>query len=210
MKSMRKRTITMLLAVIMIGGLAPLGALTLWASAKKISEFKQGDIVTFGQYPQSEVTDSATIASLNAAPQTWQSYGYYSGTGSSYDGQMWPSDYMQYCDVLLGGTKYRGVNFSQYRPSSTGGSLSANQSYAQHFNGYDPDTTYWFRYEPLLWRVLDPAAGLVLCEKVVDSQPYNNYILLPAATNTAEQPVGVMRVRHITQTTTPKAPCGSG
>lgn len=179
MKTMRKRTLTMLLVVLLLGDTAPLGALTLRASAKTIGEYKQGDLVTFGWYPQIEVTDSAMIASLNAATQTWQSYGYYSGTGME-DGQMTAKDYMQYCDVLLGGAKYRGVKFSQYRPRRTGGTSYSNNQYHiayQYDNGYYTNTTYWFRYEPLEWRVLDPAAGLVLCEMIIDSQPYNSYAL---------------------------------
>ena len=182
MKKIWKRALSLLLAVLMLTGAAPLGVLAVHASAKTISEYAQGDLVEFGWYPQSRVTDPDLIASLTAAltGDDLISYGYYagyySGTVSSTDGQMLPSDYMLYCDVLLGGVKYRWVWFSQYRPYYTGNTSSADYTY-QDDNGYENGTPYWFRFEPLQWRVLDPAAGLVMCETIIDSQPYNNYIL---------------------------------
>ena len=176
MKKMFKRALSLLLCMLLLGGAAPLGALTLRASAKTIGECARGEHVEFGWYPQTEVTDADLVAALNAAPQTWVSYGYYSGTGDVYNGQMTAKDFMHYCDVTVNGTKYRGVRFSQYRPRRTGYTSSADNS-CQDDNGYFTGTTYWFRFEPLEWLVLDPAAGLVLCETIIDSQPYNNYIL---------------------------------
>ena len=38
------------------------------------------------------------------------------------------------------------------------------------------NTTYYFKYEPLRWRVLDPDAGFVLCESIIDSQPLQNIV----------------------------------
>ena len=173
MKKIWKKTLALLLVVVMIGGAAPLGALTLRASAKTIGEYRQGDLVEFGWYPQTEVKDAELVAALDAAGGAWQSYGYYIGTGYE-DGQMTAKDYMQYCDVTVGGQKYRGVTFSQYRPCVTGYTSDVN---LQESNGYYTGVTYWFRYEPLYWRLLDPATGLVLCLTVIDSQPYNNFIL---------------------------------
>ena len=141
------------------------------------TSYKTGDLIEYGSYPKSRVTNQATIGALNAAGGTWQSYGYYNGTGTRNDGQMTAKDYMQYCDVTVDGRKYRGVKFSQYRPYYTGFESSEVMTY-QNYNDYDePGVTYWFRYDPLCWRVLDPAAGLVLSETVIDSQPFNNYAL---------------------------------
>ena len=176
MKKIWKKTLALLLVVVMIGGAAPLGALTLRASAKTIGEYRQGDLVEFGWYPQTEVKDAELVAALDAAGGAWQSYGYYIGTGYE-DGQMTAKDYMQYCDVTVGGQKYRGVTFSQYRPYSTNYTYKDSNSTYQDDNGYYTGVTYWFRYEPLMWHVLDPATGLVLCETIIDSQPYNNYNL---------------------------------
>ena len=190
MKKIWKRTLSILLVIIMMGGAAPL---SVHASTKTIGEYKQGDLVEFGWYPQSEVKDAELIAALNATGGDWISYGYYTGTGDWDDGKMQPSDYMQYRDVLLGDVKYRGVQFSKYRPRVTGHTSSASNTYTyeypeweltsignvcfQYRNGYTTGNVYWFRYEPLQWRVFDPDVGLVLCESIIDSQPYNNYIL---------------------------------
>ena len=131
----------------------------------------------FGSYPQSKVKDSSTISALNSKAGGWQSYGYYSGTGDDRDGHMVAGDYMQYCDVSYGNNKYRGVTFGTYRPNHTGyeSITSSNKSY-QNLNGYERGNVYWFQYEPIKWRVLDTSTGLVMCETIIDSQPYSNYI----------------------------------
>ena len=177
MRRILKSTLALFLCVLMLSGAAPLGYFTFSASAKTIGAYAQGDLVTFGWYPQTKVTDGGILAALDAAPQTWRSYGYYTGTGKYSDGNMAPSGYMEYTDVTYGGQKYRGVRFSQYRPYYTGLTSSAGNSF-QGENGYDqPGSAYWFQWEPLQWRVLDPATGLVLCETIIDSQPYNNFVL---------------------------------
>jgi len=159
--------------VLDIGGLFDLIALlSLKAEA---ADYKVGDIIEFGSYPQSDVTNSLGSV-LNSQTGTWQSYNYYSGSGSIKDGQMKASSYMRFKDVTFNGNRYRGVTFNKYRPYSTG--LTANQSNSfQEENGYSLGKIYWFKYEPLNWEVLDPSTGLVMCTKIIDSQPYNNYIL---------------------------------
>ena len=137
--------------------------------------YKVGDIVQFGSYPQSEVKDETLIAELNAlAPEweDWTSYGYYSGTGGV--GTMKQGDWMRYTDVTHNGDKYRGVKFTRYRPFYTG-SPYANDTY-QDDNGYILNTAYWFKFELIDWRVLNPATGLVVCETIIDSQAYSNTV----------------------------------
>ena len=132
-------------------------------------------LISFGSYPQTRVTDSSLLSALNAKSKTWISYGYYSGTGDWYDGQMTAKDYMKYADVTHNGNKYRAVTFSSYRPHCTGYTSSSLYTHKDD-NGYRTNTVYWFKYEPLKWRVLD-STGLVICETIIDSQAYNNYIL---------------------------------
>ena len=134
-----------------------------------------GTVINFGSYPQSKVTDSTTLKKLDKEPKQWESYEYYSGTGDWADGNMEPSDYMKYADIKLGGSKYRAVTFSEYRPEWTGWTHSS-RTY-QDDNGYYTNNVYYFKYEPLKWRVLDAGTGLVVCDSAIDSQPYNNYVL---------------------------------
>ena len=135
--------------------------------------YETGDIIQFGSYPQSKVKDEALIDELNAiAPEwdEWTSYGYYSGTGK--EGSMKKGDWMRYVDIVYNGTKYRGVKFTQYRSNST----YFSQGLIQYDNGYKTNTAYWFVFEPINWRVLDPTSGLVMCETIIDSQAYSNTI----------------------------------
>ena len=182
-KNIFKSLLALTLALIMVLGVAPLSELAGgdWASlfvpkAEAAGKtYQVGDIVEFGSYPQSKVTDSSLVSALNSVSKNWVSYGYYSGDGSY--GSMKPGDWMKYADFAYNGTKYRAVIFSQYRPYSTCGVSSFDNS-SQDDNGYIPNNIYYFKYEPLKWRVLDPSTGLVLCESIIDSQAYSNTIYI--------------------------------
>ena len=156
-----------------IGGLFGVDGMSLFAPQAEAAgkTYKVGDIVEFGSYPQSRVTNSSLVSALNKVSKNWVSYGYYSGTGAC--GTMAQGDWMKYADFTYNGTKYRAVTFSQYRPYMT----DYLSSYScQEDNGYTPNNIYYFKYEPLKWRVLDPSTGLVLCENIIDSQAYSNTI----------------------------------
>ncbi|MCR5782555.1 MAG: dockerin type I repeat-containing protein [Clostridia bacterium] len=120
-------------------------------------------LVAFGYYPQSGVVDTGTLAKLNAESLTWTYYNYY----CDYNRE----NYMQYADVTLSGDRYRAVKFSHYRPKNAW--KKSSDTY-QDVNGYEPDTVYWFKYEPLVWRVLDADEGLLMAENIIDSQPFTN------------------------------------
>ena len=107
-----------------------------------VPEYEVGDTIRFGSYPQSRVTDDATLDALEHARKTWKSYGYYNGTGTRNDGQMTAKDYMQYCDVTVEGRKYRGVKFSEYRPYYTGFESLLERSY-QDLNDYGTGVNHW-------------------------------------------------------------------
>ena len=166
-----KRTLCILLSLMLaVTGLVGLGV--------PASAYDVGDIILFGNYPQTKVSETTALKNAaNAA--TWKSYGYYVGTGS-YDGNMAASDFMKYADFSLNGIKYRAVRFTEYRPWNT--ALTTDDS-EQIINGYYTNTTYYFRYEPLEWRVLDPDFGLVMCETIIDSQAYQNVVRKSASDN---------------------------
>ncbi len=130
----------------------------------------------FGSYPQTDVTASMGSV-LDSQEANWKSYGFYSGTGKSTDGNMTAGDYMLYCDVTYGEEKYRGVTFSTYRPSVTGYKTMSTPDYShQNDNGYTCGNVYWFKYEPVEWRVINSQTGLVISETIIDSIPYSNYV----------------------------------
>lgn len=180
-KNIFKSLLALTLALIMVLGVAPISELAGvdWASlfapkAEALSgDYNVGDVVKLGSYPQSRVTNSTLISALNKIAKTWTSYGYYSGNDNV--GSMAKGDWMKYSDFTYNGVKYRAVTFSQYRPYYTHTSLSSGELH-QKYNGYYTNNVYYFKFEPLKWRVLDPATGLVLCENIVDSQAYSNTV----------------------------------
>lgn len=178
MKRTVKRILSTLLIAIMLIGIAPMGGIDLApkASAKDISSYSVGDIITYGSYPQSEVKDSTLISKLETEGDKyqWIDYNYYAGTDNSNDGNMKPVDGMMlYKDIPYNGSKYRAVKINQFRPFYTG-YISSNTY--QDDNGYYTGNTYYFKYEPLTWRVLDPSEGYVMCNQIIDSQAYQNFI----------------------------------
>lgn len=139
-------------------------------------EYQTGDVIEFGSYPQSEVTDERLMSELNLlAPEwdEWISYGYYNGNGEI--GSMIIGDWMRYTDVSLGSQRYRGVKFVSYRPYTTYG-VSEESNTDQADNGYNTDTVYWFEFEPLKWRILSPETGFIMCETIIDAQPFSNTV----------------------------------
>lgn len=178
MKKMFKRILSTLLVSVLLIGIAPIGGFGLApkANAKDISSCKVGDIIEFGSYPQSKITDSDLIAKIEAVGKSisWVDYNYYIGTGTSDDGNMKPVDGMiLYKDIPYNGSKYRAVKINQYRPYRTGNTSSETYQYD---NGYNKGNIYYFKYEPLSWRILDPSEGYVMCNQIIDSQAYQNFI----------------------------------
>lgn len=169
MRRFWRRTISIIMSVITV--LSCFSGLTFSVGADDVADMKKtvssmsvGETVEFGSYPQTDVTSELGSELTKAAPSTddWISYNYY------YDGEK--SDYMKYYDLTYNGSRYRGVYFTKYRPCfwyTTDSSFHSS-------NGYNTKEVYWFRYDPLKWRILDPSTGYMICEDIIDSQAFNN------------------------------------
>ena len=141
------------------------------------AKFVVGDIVEFGSYPQTEITDENLKQALNAVEATAKGFeGYYE---AELRGPYGDKDYVEnknmmfYKDVTYNGEKYRGIKISSYRPSYTN-LVPAKNNTAQSYYGYDIGEWYWFKYEPLKWKIFDAEKSLAISEIVIDSQPYNS------------------------------------
>ncbi len=112
--------------------------------------YSKGDRFTFGTYPQSKVTDLSLIAVLNELTTDVKG------------------------DAEYEGEKYRRVYFEEYTPIVTGLAPDAEHSY-QDNNGYFFRTVYWFKYEPVQWRVLNRMGDemFVMAENILDAGAYN-------------------------------------
>ena len=135
------------------------------------------DYVYFGSYPQNEVTNAnlkKVLTNAAGSISNWTSYQcYVNSTVSSF---------MKCKDVTYNGEKYRGVHFTQYRPQYTTWDSSANRTF-QDNNKYGLNTIYWFKYEPIKWKILEEKDGdaLLVSESILDSTNYkhpadNNYL----------------------------------
>ena len=150
------------------------------AAAADESEYRNGDFIYFGSYPQSEVTDTQLISALNGllSDDDWISYGYYTGealNGYPVYGSMAPSDFMRYADKEYDGAKYRAVIFDFARPRSTLNSPNAVFS-SGNYGGFEASTVYWFRYDPILWRILDVDKKIIISDIALDAQAFSNCV----------------------------------
>ncbi len=166
-----KQMLSVLLSVLLLLGTV---AFVLPAAAEETPAYDVGDVIEYGTYPQSLVTDAALLAVLPTLPGTWNTY-EYEGTATNSEGYTYPVAFtgMQYIDVVYRNVKYRGVKIDDYRPFTVPQGQSEGSTQEQ--NGYTVGT-YWFRYDPLRWRVLDPETGLVMSDTIIDSQPFTQYM----------------------------------
>ena len=168
-----KKVLCSLLVVVLCLTSAPLGGFVGLEFTAEAVDYKVGDIVQFGSYPQTKVSDETLILELNAiAPvwDEWTSYGYYSGNGE-YD-SMVQGDWIRYYDLEYNNKTYRAVKFLKYVPGHTEAEEPDESRARQAINGYTINNIYWFEFEPLIWRVLDIDTGLVMCENVIDARPF--------------------------------------
>lgn len=108
---------------------------------------REGDYIYFGYWPQTCEKDETVIAKLNEMagkpplprdkenPYNWESH-----EGTTY---MWQKI------VIYNGTKYLGVQMNDYRASG----VYSLRSYIMK-NGYFTLEVYWFKYEPIKWKIL--------------------------------------------------------
>ena len=109
---------------------------------------RNGNYIYFGYWPQTCERNETVIAKLNAMaknipvfndfdkPENWA---YYENSKD-----IW------YIDVIYSGTKYRGIYMKEFRPTIHG---SLGYSIIGE-NGYGKRQVYWFKVEPIKWRIL--------------------------------------------------------
>ena len=108
---------------------------------------RDGNYIYFGYWPQTREKDENVIAELNAIAGTpplprdkANPYNWESHEGATY---MWQKI------VIHNGTKYLGVQMNDYRAN---GVYSLRRDIMD--NGYFTFKVYWFKYEPIKWRIL--------------------------------------------------------
>ncbi len=137
---------------------------------------EDGDVVTFGSYPQTLVSNNDLIDELDQVSKTWEKYPYYSKNTSPKSSQVANLNYslMEYADFYYGNQKYRAVRILKYRPTQT---VDMEPGDAQHSRqddyGYTTNYVYYFSYDPIRWLVLSKGNGILISEKELDSQPFN-------------------------------------
>ena len=125
---------------------------------------REGKYIYFGHWPQTLERDETVIAKLNEMagkpplprdkenPYNWESH-----EGTTY---MWQKI------VIYNGTKYLGVQMNDYRASG----VYSLSSYIMK-NGYFTFEVYWFKYEPIKWRILTTSgnSAFIMSDIALDS-----------------------------------------
>lgn len=125
---------------------------------------RDGDYIYFGYWPQTLERDENVVAKLNEIagkpplprdktnPDNWESH-----EGATY---MWQKT------LIHNGTKYLGVQMNDYRASG----VYSLRSYIME-NGYFTSEVYWFKYEPIKWRILTTSgnSAFIMSDIALDS-----------------------------------------
>ena len=125
---------------------------------------REGDYIYFGYWPQTLERDETVVAKLNEMagkpplprdkenPYNWESH-----EGTTY---MWQKI------VIYNGTKYLGVQMNDYRASG----VYSLRSYIMK-NGYFTYEVYWFKYEPIKWKILTTSgnSAYIMSDIALDS-----------------------------------------
>ena len=125
---------------------------------------RDGDNIYFGYWPQTLERDETVVAKLNEMagkpplprdkenPYNWESH-----EGTTY---MWQKI------VIYNGTKYLGVQMNDYRASG----VYSLRSYIMK-NGYFTLEVYWFKYEPIKWKILTTSgnSAYIMSDIALDS-----------------------------------------
>lgn len=109
---------------------------------------REGKYIYFGYWPQTLERDENVVAKLNEIAGTppfprdnkGNPYNWESHEGTTY---MWQKI------VIYNGTKYLGVQMNEYRASGIDALYDKITK-----NGYYRLNVYWFKYEPIKWRIL--------------------------------------------------------
>lgn len=154
---------------------------------------ENGGYILFGNYPQTAVnrydtTKKTALKSkagelpVNGNNGKWTSYRYpYAKVLSDEKTEMSDEiDFMWYIDVGYEGETYRGVYFTHYRPNNVIGTYNtlvdktSSEMRQQKFNKYYAEEIYWFKIEPILWKILRKEEGRMqlLCMSALNAQPY--------------------------------------
>lgn len=147
-------------------------------SALAAEPVASGDIIEFGSYPQTHITDEALISELNSLidADNWVSMEYY--TGTDY-GNIHISENANYTDITLDGVKYRGVLYTEYRTV-----YSNSGTYKTYINnGYAPNIIHWFRFEPIQWKILDASEGFICAVNILESRAITDTIFVDPSIN---------------------------
>lgn len=180
----RKAASILLALTFVVGSAATLSGISIVSSATSSTELVDGETIEYGLYPQSRVTDEALISELNALEQKWTYYEYYAGSNKELAdliviGSAARLDFMKYCDVEYNGERYRGVYYEKFRPDNA--SLYPSDSNSGLKLAFALNTVYWYKYEPISWKVIDAESGTLLAIKALDAQPFNNFHCLMSA-----------------------------
>lgn len=113
--------------------------------------YQTGEFIFFGSYPQTMVSDEQLIEALGAQPL-------------QADGT-----------VVYRQDRYLKALFTEYT-TFLSTDIPNEVNSCQDDNGYFADTVYWFKYEPVRWRVLEKKDGrlLLLADMVLDAKAYQD------------------------------------
>lgn len=149
MGNFRSRLLSAVLAAVTAVALVSPGYAAQAATAS--AGYATGDIISLGSYPQTKVTDSTLISILDTMTLSAEN------------------------TVTYGGSQYLRVYFGTYTAINPELQPTPANTY-QDDNGYYINTAYWFKIEPIRWKVLSNEGNLlfVMSEMMLEARGFHS------------------------------------
>lgn len=152
---------------------------------------RDNDNIYFGSYPQTLVTDTVLTKAIGNYIKTLEIdpinfsfssvFVYFEGKDKTQ------TKCMKYCDVDInndGINDYRAIIFTDYRINYDSFTPVQSAYYSlQDDYGYELNTTYYFKYTPLKWDILNEDDDVVtlISNSILDNQMYRYYSSSPTS-----------------------------
>ncbi len=175
---MKKLTI-IVAAICLIFGAVVLNRGMNTADAKSGEQLQAGDIILYGEYPQTLVTDAKLLAMFDEKiadddRMKWSSIPVYllaSSNDPDVNSTRAYEDYIKTKKVQYAGNDYQAVYINKSIPQDCRASRGSAGESSQG-SVYQVGKTYYFKIEPLEWIVLNPSTGLCVSRYGIDAKPF--------------------------------------
>lgn len=143
----------------------------------RFTAIEEWDSISIGSYPQSLVPnyEEELLSSLTSYIKEVPTKENSNNWTPYIDTDNQNNHFMFYKDITHNYETYRAVYLLDYRNSYL--NIEQDDNFNQSLNGFNLNTAYFFKFEPISWNVIKSTNGEILSlqsDLILDSQPFNH------------------------------------